>query len=158
MRGWQRVGQLGALALLVACLVGLAPGWAEAQVGTVTLTRALDNDRNVRIYTFTWVSDGAGNVHTHPQTVASGEILSVEIVPDTGATAPDPNYDLELQTTTGLDVIGYLAQNLAVAFGPPPGAPQYIRLAPPVYNRSTLDLRVSGAGAANGGRVIVVIR
>lgn len=115
----------------------------------------------VKTLTLAWTSDGSGNVNGILSRRINGQIVGIET--DPGTPAPTDNYDAVLITEAGVDAAGgYLAnRDTTVSEGVIPivetlvGSNPYGSL---VWVESTLELRITNAGASKQGRVLVHYR
>jgi hypothetical protein len=119
--------------------------------GTVVTTEYASRSRSVKVIKFDWLSDGAGAADATTTELYDGKIIAVTTDPQ--AAAPDPNYNITLTDSNGVDVcLGaallrhttnteYLAEGVLGAVA-----------------GSTLTLGVTAAGAANEGDMYVWIR
>jgi hypothetical protein len=129
--------------------------------GSITETYKTDPRTGIRKVTLDWTADGSGNVSGINTTqFDAGEIMRVVFIPDGGGTQPDADYDVTLEDPDNVDVllgrgvdrsqtateqvIPILDDGQATAqyFGRP------VAIGP-------LELTVAGAGASNGGTVII---
>ena len=80
--------------------------------GSVTQTLAMvGNNTGKYIWTLTWTADAAD--HTVPNTAMSADILAVvegfyieKVTTNPGATAPTDDYDITIEDTDGVDLMG----------------------------------------------------
>jgi len=128
-----------------------------------TLSLSYSETRTVKKVTFDWLSDASGNVSgTHTKHL-SGEILRVVFIPDSGGTQPTDLYDVTLEDDSGMDVLAGQGANLSNASttNVTPGVPFKDGATTSVSKMvvdDLLELKVSNAGNAKGGQVILYIR
>ena len=118
--------------------------------GTVTMTGT--STRGDSRYVITWTSDAAGAVTGNAQTVKAGYLIQATLIPDSGGTQPTDLYDVTLVDESGLDLLAGQGANESNA------APHLLSFDPPIYNKDTLDLRITNAGNAKGGKLVLVVR
>ena len=111
--------------------------------------------RSVRKFTLAWVSDASGDVNGVLTKPLSGIIHRITVVPDGGGTAPTTLYDVVLNDTEGVDLLNGKGANLS--------ATVTTSVSPDFTGGNlafddALDLVVSNAGNAKGGKVILYIR
>lgn len=115
----------------------------------------------VRRTSLAWVSDGSGNVNG-TTTKLVGAIVRVEFVPS-GAAAPTANYDVQLKSASGIDLLAGQGANLSdsAASQVAPACPftdgTTTSIAPPQVNEE-VELDVQNAGSAKAGTVVVYTR
>lgn len=141
--------RLFAILLLV---VAVAPLQA-AGTATWSLPRSVDKARGIVSYSVPWTSDGSGDVSATVTTVGAGELLQVVFIPGSGGTQPSDQYDATLIDGTGLDALNGQGANLSNSA---PVSVDDIRHF--VDTNGTLELRISNAGNAKTGTVLVILR
>lgn len=132
--------------LAFVALVVLLPISARA-AGTVTRTAAESFGDRTSKYTYTWVSDGSGDVSGDTTTivVATGDVVRIEIVPNGGGTQPTDLYDLTLLDSHGVDMLDGQAANLSNS------AAAVLFTSFRVDSSETFQLVIANAGNAKGG-------
>lgn len=120
--------------------------------GTVTL--AEQTFSSVKKLAYTWLSDGAGAADKQSVEVYDGRLIAAAFVPDSGATTPDPAYDVTLEDEDGIDVLTGLGANLSNAAAVLKADTDGLG----AVAAERLYLHVTGAGAGKGGRAIVYVR
>lgn len=139
------------IGLGVVLLLLSAPLRAAGTVTLVGSASGADVGGGMLRFVYDWTSDGSGNVSGNTTTIAlkAGRIIQVEFVPNAGGTQPTDDYDAQLLTGRSIDLLGGMGANLSNTPGD--------RLEPDewVDNGETLQLVISGAGAAKGGRVSI---
>ena len=148
------------LPLIATILTVFAFALPAHAVESVTVTSASVGSHMVK-YTIAWVADGSGNVADNPMGPISpaaiggsvaGYIVQVAFIPDSGGTQPDSLYDVVLEGYGDTaDMVGGNGANLSNTVS------TTVAIAAPIYYDRTgnLDLDVSGAGADNGGTVLI---
>ena len=111
--------------------------------------------RTVRKVVFDWLSDASGDVSGNLSKALFGIIERVVFVPDGGGTAPTTLYDLVLNDVDGADVVDGVGADLSATVTASVGVDLTGGNA---AIAGTLDLVVSNAGNAKGGKVILYIR
>jgi len=106
----------------------------------------------IQKFTFDWLSDASGDVSGVLSVPLSGIIHRVTIVPDGGGTAPTALYDVVLNDVEGVDILDGKGANLS--------ATVTTSVSPDFTGGNLafddqLDLVVSNAGNAKGGKVII---
>ncbi len=156
---WNRGVIFGALLVALAALVSVGGGRAQAQdVLTVTETGG-----QVASVVFEWTSDGSGDAVGRTAAVIPGILFAASTQPGTGAEEPSAAYDVvvyQVFSTLGggtavieVDLAeGDLADLSAVA-------PTYHGMWPSEVRplAGMIQIEVSGAGAANEGRVELAV-
>jgi len=143
--------------LLTLALVLLG---AEAfAAGSVTLTYG-ETRPTVRTVTLAWTSDAAGAVNGTLTKMVSGEVLRVVYVPGSGGTQPTDLYDLTLEDANGVDVLAGKGANLSNV--------NKTQICPLIGDGTTtnqrnavdgtLELKVTNAGNAKTGTVVVYLK
>jgi hypothetical protein len=134
----------------------LAPAASRLEaVGTVTFTCPSSSKQGgVWKCTWTWLSDGSGNVSGNTKQVPYGSIIRFDTDPDPGGLAPDDNYDLTLLDTSGVDVLQAQGLNRDTA------NVESLIFSVPIWHDGSrvLDITISGAGAANSGVLVLWIK
>jgi len=109
-------------------------------------------------YTLDWLSDASGDVNSVNTAIKEGIVVQVKYVPDSGGTQPSNLYDVTLEDSDGIDYLGGTGANLSNAVS---------MLAVPVMDLfsgaywwigGNLELKVTNAGNAKGGQVILYMR
>ncbi len=120
--------------------------------GTVTVTEAR-HDPNITVITWDWLSDASGDADQATTYQVFGRLLFAVFDPDAAGTQPTDLYDVVINTEDGYDILAGNGANLsnaadvAVTDADGLGSVGY----------STLDLVVSNAGNAKGGKVQIVL-
>lgn len=140
--------------VLIVLFVVLAASRFDA-AGTVTVVSSAVNvsgqTSGMRAYTYSWTSDGSGNVSTNSVIVSPGAYLrQVALIPSGGAAQPDDNYDVSLKDSHGTDLLGGLGTDCDQTI-----ALEISQLHVWVDRSAVLQLVISGAGATNGGSVVL---
>ncbi len=117
----------------------------------------------VRTYTLAWVADGSGNVSGTDTEAINGCLVGVVFIPGTSTTEPDDNYDVVLNDSDGIDVLGGVGANLdeATATRHMPAVSMTdgtTTTVGTVFVDGKLSLVVSGAGDSNVGTVKLFVR
>ncbi len=123
--------------------------------GSIVFTYS-DQKQNIKKVEFDWLSDAStGAVSGVLTKVLSGIIDRVTFVPDGGGTAPTALYDVVLNDTEGFDVLNGKGANLSATV---------TTSVSPAFTggnlsvEGVLDLVVSNAGNAKGGKVFIYVR
>ena len=120
-----------------------------------SITFLYSETRTFKKVTFDWLSDASGDVSGNLSKVLSGIIERIVFVPDGGGTAPTALYDVLLNDVEGVDVLNGAGANLSATVttqaGPALTGGQ-------MAFDDALDLVVSNAGNAKGGKVFIYIR
>ena len=144
--------------LLLAALSSSSPVIAREAAGTVSFTcgERLSNRIGGFVWrcSFTWVSDGSGNVNTNPKTIPYGSIIRAEWDPASGADAPTDNYDVTLVDTSGVDLLMGTGADRDTA------NTEVTLFGTPIYQdgKRDVDLTIANAGATNGGVFTIWVR
>lgn len=125
-----------------------------------SFTETLQQHSTVRALRLAWTCDASGAVNgTRTTAFVSGEILRVVFVPGTGGAQPTNLYDVTLEDTDGVDVLDGCGANrsnaAAVSTAPEIGA---AATGQRTAVSSTLELKVSNAGNAKQGTVVLYHR
>lgn len=128
-----------------------------------TLDMLYSETRTVKKVAFDWLSDASGDVNGTHTKYLSGEILRIVFIPDSGGTQPTDLYDVTLEDDSGMDVLAGQGANLSNAntTNVEPGVPFKDGTTTSVSKMvidDLLELKVSNAGNAKGGQVIVYVR
>ena len=128
--------------------------------GTVTIS--YQQHRTVEKFTLDWLSDASGNVNGTHTTLLCGALLRVVFIPDSGGTQPTDLYDATLEDDNGLDILAGQGANLSNATTTHirPGLPMKdgtTTSTAAIVLDDTLELKISNAGNAKGGNVILYI-
>jgi hypothetical protein len=127
-------------------------------LGSGTTTITAETHGSVKKVTFDWLSDGAGAVDTTYAKRFSGEVLQVVVVPDGGGTEPTNAYDILIYNQDGADLIGPLVLLNIV------NTTTYTKVKATAANilgvlaNDKIRIVISGAGDANGGKIMVYFR
>ena len=126
-----------------------------------TLTISYSETRTNKKVTLDWASDAAGAVNGTKTKALSGVISRVVFVPDSGGTQPTNLYDVTLEDEDGLDVLNGKGADLSnttksqTDVGVTDGtAGNFSGMAVD----GLLELKVTNAGNAKGGLVILYMR
>jgi hypothetical protein len=143
--------------LLSGLILGLALASVSLQAaGTVTKTAAVAaGSGSLTRYTFTWLSNGSGDVSGDTTTIilSDGDVVRLELVPNSAGTQPSDQYDVTLLDARGVDVLGGLGANLSNA-----SAVMVTDTGLVVDRGEALQLVVANAGSAKGGTLILWVR
>ena len=135
--------------------------------GSVTVTDQNFTDkasRPIRKISIAWTSDASGDVNGYPTSAfLSGQVVRVVFAPSAGGTQPSNLYDVTLLDGSGLDVLAGQGVNLSnsAASAVVPGVPLRdgtTTSVHPCHIDDQLELRVSGAGNAKTGTVVLYVR
>lgn len=133
--------------------------------GSLTVTPS-DIRRGVISYFFDWTSDASGNVSGILATIDPGMIITAEFIPAAGDVAPTALHDIDLLDAEGANMlddgtgtsVGANLPTTAVHRGPTisngSAASSFFRM---WLHGGQCELRVSGAGDSNQGRVRLVV-
>lgn len=129
--------------------------------GSVTITYS--ETRTVKKVTLDWLSDASGDVSGTHTKYLSGVLERVVFIPDSGGTQPTDLYDITLEDDNGMDVLAGQGANLSNANTTNicPGVPLKdgsTTSVKPMIVDDLLELKVSNAGNAKGGQVILYLR
>lgn len=133
--------------------------------GTVTITDSNDTNNArppVRRIVIAWTSDASGDANGTHTARLSGELLRVVFIPDAVA-VPTALYDVTLEDDNVMDVLAGQGANLSettttnVCPGVPllDGTTTSVR---PMVIDDALELKVSNAGNAKQGQVIIYLK
>lgn len=120
--------------------------------GTVTVSETTHT--TVRRIYWDWLSTAGGAADLVTTVAYDGLLERAVFIPDGGATQPDPNYDVTITDPDGVDVLAGLGANLDNAATVVKTHADGLT----AVSGQLLTLNVSGAGAANGGTVILYLR
>ena len=137
-----------------------------AAAGTLTETPPNNADRfnrPIQKYSYAWTSDASGNVERYTTSAINGALVNVEIVPDSGGSAPTANYDLVINDASGVDVLAGGGGNLSATV-PSRLRPHFSQTISAVsypfevcvYEQ--LQIVISNAGNAKSGTIIIYVR
>lgn len=143
------------IVLLFAMLVFTGTAFA---VGTVTI--AYQTSRTINKCTLDWLSDASGDA-TVTTVYISGIILKVVFIPDAAGTQPSDLYDVTLKDDNEVDILQGAGANLSNSTTTevsPFIADQDASNVMPNAIDDKLDLAVSNAGNAKGGKLIIYYR
>lgn len=124
--------------------------------GTATVTENVYGSREhgtVKKIKFDWGSDTTETVSQVTSYTYNGAILFVATVPDGGGTAPTTLYDVALNNSDGIDVLGGKAANRSAT------ATEYLNYGSGLgaVADGPLTLTVAAAGENKGGLVYILI-
>jgi len=122
-----------------------------ADLGTVTVTE--ETFGTVKKIAYSWLSDGDGKATKTTTNVYSGEIIRLVTVPD-GTAAPDDNYTVLVNDEDTTDVL----MGAAVGNRDTANTEQVLASSLGCVANDKLSLSITGAGAANKGKVYLYIR
>lgn len=107
----------------------------------------------VKMIKFDWASDTTETVSQVTSYTYNGAILFVATVPDGGGTAPTTLYDVALNNSDGIDVLGGKAANRSAT------ATEYLNYGSGLgaVADGPLTLTVAAAGENKGGLVYILI-
>lgn len=130
--------------------------WA---VGTTTLSQSR-NTGGVRRIIFDWVSTAGGAVDGTLTAPVNGRVVAM--ITDPGTPAPTTLYDIVIVNDEGFDILAAQGQNRSATLSEmvTPGIPfkdGTTTSVAPMYVAGTLELRVTNAGAAAQGRVVLLV-
>ena len=117
--------------------------------GTLVITD--QNHRTVQKILLDWLSDSSGDVNGTKTATVSGIVYRVAFIPDGGGTQPTDLYDVTLEDADGVDVLAGNGDNLSNV-----NKTQHIDAGRAIDG--TLELKVSNAGNAKGGKVGLYVR
>jgi hypothetical protein len=106
---------------------------------------------------FDWTSDSTGAADLTTTQKFSGEILTIQHIPATGAAAPTTAYDVVLNNDDGVDLMAGTGANITVP-GNKTSQNASAGTAFPVVVDSALTLAVTNAGSAKQGRVVLMLK
>lgn len=115
--------------------------------GTISLSEGFIG--GIQVKTLTWTSDASGDVNGTTWNWA-GAVLRV--VTNPGATAPTDDWDLVLNDADGVDVLGGSGANRDTA-----NSEQIIPTNIP-FIAGSIELRISNAGNAKNGTVVIYLK
>ncbi|MFW5871248.1 MAG: hypothetical protein ACOCVH_02050 [Verrucomicrobiota bacterium] len=157
--------------VLLALSVAASVARAATTSGTVTFSNPQSEQFEFVVYDV--LSDASGYVVDN-STSAYGYLERVTIVPDSGATSPTANYDVEIRDVTGVDILLGLGEDRSASasevllFDQHDGVGVTSPTATLDTNHSAvpwrvpvhgkLQLYIDDMGAANGCQIWVVIR
>jgi hypothetical protein len=118
--------------------------------GTVTITE--ETFGTVKKIAFAWTSTAGGAAGDTTAGVYSGEVIRLVTVPS-GASAPDPNYDVVVNDEDSTDVLMGAGANRHTS-----NTEQVLASSLGCVANDKLTLSVSGAGSAKSGTVYLYIR
>jgi hypothetical protein len=103
-------------------------------------------------YVMAWTSDGSGAVSGHSIAVQGGALRSLKVVPGTGDLQPTNAYSVQLLDQDGVDLLsgmGVARSNVT---------PELLIFDPPIpWVGRRLQPVIAGAGAANAGRLTLIV-
>lgn len=117
-------------------------------VGTVVLTE--ETSGSIKKLTAAWTSTAGGVASATGSKIFTGALLFM--VTDPGATAPTDDYDVVINDDEGHDVLAGTGANRDTA------NTEYVTASMGAVVNSTLRLRVTAAGNAKQGTVIIFLR
>lgn len=115
----------------------------------------LDEITVIKKITFTWVSDDTtGGVSGVTTFSVSGKLFRITTIPGAGGVAPDPNYDITLKDSDGVDILQGLGvdrhtsntQDVPLV---------YLATSIPPVSKGLLTFAVVNAGNSNEGVAII---
>lgn len=119
--------------------------------GSATITEKLSHV--TQKITWAWTSDGAGAVNgnlTVSKTI-EGPLLALMTIPSGGGTAPTDLYDLVINDVNGHDILAGTGTDRSATLT------QYVTSGLLACAGTSLDLRISNAGASKQGTVVIWI-
>lgn len=142
--------------LSVVLLLAVAFSLPLMAAGTVVVTKTEYpglRSSNVVRYAIAWTCTAGGAVSANAFSTVKGKMLSYKFVPGTAADQPTDLYDVTLNDSDAVDLLGGGGANLSNATS------KLTVLTTPVYldGTQTLDLVVANAGNAKKGTVYIWI-
>ena len=117
---------------------------------------------DLAVYTYSWLSDGAGDASDYTVQEVSGLLEQVEIIPD-GTAVPTDGYDVVVQSDEETDVLGGNGLNMGnaskeIRVPRINNGPDGTSVLMPVAVNGLLTVVVSNAGNAKRGKVRLYVR
>jgi hypothetical protein len=144
--------------VLIILLIFATPSVYAASCtnGSLTLSTTTDNVNQIRKISGVWVSKSDGNVDGGSNCDIPINGYIVQVVTDPGATAPTDNYDIVLNDSDSMDIMGGRLQNRDTS-----NSEQEVPLIGgtymPRYVNGSVSLDIDNAGNAKGGTIIIYV-